>query len=250
MKKKRSDDEILHALALNPAMGLESARISAVGAKVAEIRSGFKFMQEVVEQTTSSIVRFQDVLVESGCYRRLKLPALTVYEKKEDKARFVVLEAFSSTDLQRAFLRFLALASVDHDLGAYIVSFKSTDGNQCIYLRSAKQAQLEYLPLETIAVLMRIFEKHALHSPSMATKPFSNWAGQQTTTEMTNGAPIWLGRDDREAIQQRTQDLMSAVSGLQKLFEPAAGDAKKTRKASGKKKTPVEVFKEAAAAFD
>ena len=250
MKKKRSDEEILHALALNPAMGLESARISAVGAKVAEIRSGFKFMQEVVEQTTSSIVRFQDVLVESGCYRRLKLPALTVYEKKEDKARFVVLEAFSSTDLQRAFLRFLALASVDHDLGAYIVSFKSTDGNQGIYLRSAKQAQLEHLPLETIAVLMRIFEKHALHSPSMATKPFLNWAGRQTTTEMTNGAPIWLGRDDREAIQQRTQDLMSAVSGLQKLFEPAAGDAKKTRKASGKKKTPVEVFKEAAAAFD
>ena len=248
MKKGKSDEQILQVLALNPAMGLESARTSCVGAKVAAIRSGFESMQEAIGQSSSSIVKFESAAIGAGCYRHLKLPAMTVYEN-EDKERFVVLEAFSSTDMERAFLRFLALASVDEEISAVIVNFKAAGGDQCIYLRSARQAQLTSLPRQTMEVLMQIFEKQALEPPAMATQLFSNWNAQQrSSTEMTNGAPIWLGRGDRQDVQQRTQNLKSAVFGLQKLFEKQAASGKK-RVSSKKKKSPVESFNEAAAAF-
>ena len=243
LRAGRTGEELITALEDDPSMGLGVLRGHVVREKVSALEMGVSEIEALLEGTISRRMPSQTVEFAHGRYRRLALPAATVYEKS-DGSRFTVFDSTSKADRRRALLKFLALGCVHDDVSAWAADFtqapKVDDSGEPVLegflscWRSPRDAGQSKTPRRVMELLLQIFERQALDSPALA-QPERNGRGDDSPKGPDDGGiPLWLGRGNRDELRERTQRLFESIDALAGLFEapaPADGakDAKKGR---------------------
>ena len=233
------DEELVDVFSKMPAMGLEAAREPRAREGVSSLRRAFEKAAGFLADKGGARVKkavFDDFVREEGLFRRLKFSAQTLCETPEGD--WVVFFAISSRDAARAMLRYLALSAVAPNIGMLIVTVAADPGASV--LPPVCNSPHAGFAKKALVRLMELFERVALSdTPVLATA--DDFARESS---FSNGAPIWLGNENRALLSRRAKNLLSAIAALEGAFaekapEPASGaegaSAKKKRSSAKSK---------------
>ena len=268
------DRNIISTLKVMPGMGLAPVRELRARREVAHLRAGLSQALDALNAGQAARVQREalDDFVTTGArlFARVKFSPQTIY--KTPAGDFILFFDISSTDPLRSLLRFISFSAVRPTLGAVVVNLKAgkktkkkgdevpassdfdpAEGIALSVLRPASVVGVAAQCREVLDALVSVFERQALESPALATPDEKTFNRGPEPVKLHNGAPVWLGRDEREAMQEGTEKLQKAIENLRSIFETSedyllsAGGAAATEGASdaaatesvtaGKKKT-------------